>query len=88
MHEADLADDRFEAPEAMGVDVVCRGLSMVRGDEGKVEVGKKAPDITLQATSIGMALPEKKNATTLSLKDFEGKKNVVLFFFPKANTTG
>jgi hypothetical protein len=33
VHEADLADDRYGAPEAMGVDVVCRGLSMVRPDE-------------------------------------------------------
>ena len=32
VHEADLADDRYEAPEAVGVDVVCRGLSMVRDD--------------------------------------------------------
>ena len=33
VHEADLADDRFDAPEAMGVDVVCRGLSMVCADD-------------------------------------------------------
>lgn len=33
VHEADLADDRFEAPEAIGLDVICRGLSMVRNDE-------------------------------------------------------
>jgi hypothetical protein len=32
VHEADLADDRFDAPEAPGLDVVCRGLTMVRGD--------------------------------------------------------
>ena len=32
VHEADLADDRYEAPEAIGLDVVCRGLSMVRDD--------------------------------------------------------
>jgi hypothetical protein len=32
VHEADLADDRFEAPEAVGVDVICRGLSMVLAD--------------------------------------------------------
>jgi hypothetical protein len=32
VHEADLADDRFDAPEATGVDVICRGLSMVLGD--------------------------------------------------------
>jgi hypothetical protein len=33
VHEADLADDRFDAPEAPGLDVLVRGLSMVREDE-------------------------------------------------------
>ena len=33
VHEADLADDRFDAPEAPGLDVMCRGLTMVRGDD-------------------------------------------------------
>ncbi len=33
VHEADLADDRFDAPEAPGLDVICRGLTMVRGDD-------------------------------------------------------
>lgn len=33
VHEADLADDRFDAPEAPGLDVLCRGLSMVADDE-------------------------------------------------------
>jgi hypothetical protein len=33
VHEADLADDRFDAPEAAGLDVICRGLSMVRDDD-------------------------------------------------------
>jgi hypothetical protein len=33
VHEADLADDRFEAPEAPGLDVLCRGLSMVCDDD-------------------------------------------------------
>jgi len=33
VHEADLGDDRFDAPEAHGLEVVCRGLSMVAGDE-------------------------------------------------------
>jgi hypothetical protein len=33
VHEADLGDDRYDAPEAVGVDVICRGLSMVRGDD-------------------------------------------------------
>ncbi|GAC1532676.1 MAG: hypothetical protein NVS3B12_10880 [Acidimicrobiales bacterium] len=33
VHEADLADDRYDAPEAAGLDVLCRGLSMVAEDE-------------------------------------------------------
>jgi hypothetical protein len=33
VHEADLADERFDVPEAQGLDVICRGLSMVRDDE-------------------------------------------------------
>ncbi|GAA1868838.1 chromate resistance protein ChrB domain-containing protein [Asanoa iriomotensis] len=32
VHEADLEDERYDAPEAPGLDVVLRGLSMVRGD--------------------------------------------------------
>ena len=35
VHEADLADERFDAPEAAGLDVMCRGLSMV-GDDATV----------------------------------------------------
>ena len=33
VHEADLEDDRFDAPEARGLDVVLRGLSMTLADE-------------------------------------------------------
>ena len=33
VHEADLADERFDAPEGPGLDALCRGLSMVRGDD-------------------------------------------------------
>ena len=33
VHEADLADERYDAPEAPGLDVICRGLSMVADDE-------------------------------------------------------
>jgi hypothetical protein len=32
VHEADLADERYHAPEASGLDVLLRGLSMVRDD--------------------------------------------------------
>jgi hypothetical protein len=33
VHEADLADDKYDALEAPGLDVLLRGLSMVRTDE-------------------------------------------------------
>ncbi len=33
VHEADLADERYDAPEAPGLDVLLRGLSMVRDDD-------------------------------------------------------
>jgi hypothetical protein len=32
VHEADLEDDRYDAPEAPGLDALMRGLSMVRTD--------------------------------------------------------
>jgi hypothetical protein len=35
VHEADLDDERYDAPEARGVDVILRGLSMV-ADEQRV----------------------------------------------------
>jgi peroxiredoxin Q/BCP len=56
--------------------------------DGKVEVGKPAPTFELPATSIGNVLPDKKDAKKLTLEDFKGRKNVVLFFFPKAMTPG
>ncbi len=33
VHEADLEDDRYDAPEAPGLDVLLRGLSMTQPDE-------------------------------------------------------
>ncbi len=42
-----------------------------------MEVNDRAPDFTL---------PD-ENGNHVSLRDFRGK-NVVLFFFPKANTPG
>jgi hypothetical protein len=38
IHEADLADERFDAPEASGLDVICRGLSMVRDDDAILSI--------------------------------------------------
>jgi hypothetical protein len=33
VHEADLEDERFDAPEAHGLDVLVRGLNLVADDE-------------------------------------------------------
>jgi hypothetical protein len=38
VHEADLDDERFDAPEAPGLDVLCRGLSMVLDDPAMLAV--------------------------------------------------
>jgi hypothetical protein len=33
VHEADLADDRFDEPAAEGLDEICRGLTLVLDDD-------------------------------------------------------
>jgi hypothetical protein len=38
VHEADLEDQRYDAPEAPGFDVALRGLSMVFADEKVLEL--------------------------------------------------
>jgi hypothetical protein len=38
VHEADLDDQRYDAPEAPGLDVALRGLSMVFADEKVLEL--------------------------------------------------
>ena len=38
VHEADLEDERYDAPEARGLDVLLRGLSMVRSDHDVLEL--------------------------------------------------
>ena len=44
----------------------------------ELEVGKAAPDFTLAAN----------NGEKIALKDFKGKKEVVLYFYPKDDTPG
>ena len=38
VHEADLEDDRYDAPEAPGLDVILRGLSMICDDDRVLEL--------------------------------------------------
>jgi hypothetical protein len=44
VHEADLDDERFDAPEAPGLDVVLRGLSMTGTDEDTLAVSRSIFD--------------------------------------------
>ncbi len=44
----------------------------------KIKVGDKAPEFTLPS----------QDGTQVSLSDFQGKKNVVVYFYPKDNTPG
>lgn len=38
VHEADLADERYDAPEAAGLDTLVRGLALVLDDDRVLEV--------------------------------------------------
>ena len=38
VHEADIADDRFDEPAASGLDAICRGLTYVANDERVLDV--------------------------------------------------
>ena len=40
MHEADVGDERYDAPEAAGLDVLLRGLSMVRNDDEMLAIAE------------------------------------------------
>ena len=59
-----------------------------KGSTLKVKEGQPAPKVELPATQIEAVLPDKKGAKTLRLSDLKGKKNVVLYFYPKALTGG
>jgi hypothetical protein len=38
VHEADLHDERYDEPDAAGLDTICRGLTMVAGDAQVLEL--------------------------------------------------
>jgi hypothetical protein len=44
VHEADLEDERFDAPEAAGLSVALRGLSLVCTDDETMSVGRRLFD--------------------------------------------
>ena len=53
-------------------------LDSLLGSSGGLEVGAKAPSFTLKD----------QQGRTVSLADFAGKKNVVVYFYPKDDTPG
>lgn len=73
---------RFAVATLMGVFIMASASAADIPKEGD-----PAPQISLKATQIQKALPGSKSEM-LSLKDLQGKKNVVLFYFPKALTKG
>lgn len=44
VHQADLDDDRFDAPEAVGIDVMLRGLALVCSDDETLDVSRRIFD--------------------------------------------
>lgn len=51
-------------------------------EKKNVKEGDPAPDVKVKVAEPGKAAKE------ITLKDYQGKKNVVLFYFPKAMTPG
>jgi hypothetical protein len=51
VHEADVADDLYDAPEAAGIDAVIRGMSMTESDEAILDVTGKMFDGLYRAVS-------------------------------------
>ena len=74
------------AASAVAAGLLCAAAAFAA--DYKVEEGQPAPAVSLPATQIDKVLPDKKDAKTLSLDDFKDKKNVVLYFYPKAMTSG
>jgi len=44
VHQADLDDDRFDAPEAAGLDAVLRGLALISTDDEIVTTSRSLFD--------------------------------------------
>ena len=85
-------------PVLAGLAALLAGLALMAGQSSadeqgdgtqlRVKEGDKAPAVELPAVNVGSALPAQKDAKTLKLSAFQGKKYVVLYFFPKALTKG
>jgi peroxiredoxin Q/BCP len=68
--------------------LACAALLAVPAFAETPREGEPAPNVELPAAYAGKAGAGKKDGDTLNLSDFKGKKNIVLFFYPKAMTQG
>ena len=57
VHEADLADDRYDAPQAAGLDAICQGLSMTQADHDMLVVTATLFDGLYEHRRRAMLLP-------------------------------
>lgn len=61
VHEADLADERYDAPEAAGLDALMRGLLLLKGDSEILAITEPLFDglyaLRTQAPLTGRTLP-------------------------------
>ncbi|MCS7167467.1 MAG: peroxiredoxin [Gemmatales bacterium] len=73
---------------AVGLAAVVMTFAELRGQPAEVAEGKPAPKVELPAVNVSTVLPDHKDGKTLALDTFRGKKNIVLFFYPKALTPG
>lgn len=58
-------------------------------DDSKIKVkeGDKFPDVAVKVVQLGKALPDRKDNKDVKISDLKGKV-VVVFFYPKAMTSG
>lgn len=57
MHEADLEDERYYAPEAPALDMALRGLSMTRGDDDILRITGSVFDESYEYCKRAILLP-------------------------------
>lgn len=57
VHEADVADDLYDAPEAAGIDIVMKGLSLAESDHEILEVSARLFDALYLAIDHRLGAP-------------------------------
>jgi len=72
----------------VAVAVLALGMLLPTARADLPREGEPAPSVQLPAAFAGKLMSGKKDGEALGLQDFQGKKNVVLYFYPKAMTQG